>query len=318
MSKENLVKEKQDEHTTRYFEQLGFDIKKLLKKKLASITKEAQLPEIKLPEIEEEEKLSTGAPTEPPAGATPTGNVDLPDIDLSAIETKQDKDEDLVEDAEEIEELLDDAEMEARFDEIRGEFEREIKELKGELSELKDRKVPEAGEFDTGGVYKEKVFEVVTRVLDSAIIHLFDDIPDYSLIASQVSRTFEDGTISDALVTVGVTIPNEGYRYDFKIDVPILNGIVQYPTYIQRGLKIIPLTREKIMDELDSMAFRKIDVATPYEKDNIFNNIGDNITRRPDNQKWYDIHNTEPKPSAVPPMSKWDARMDKRRPTRYD
>jgi len=190
-------------------------------------------------------------------------------------------------------------------DEIIEEFTYTIKELKQELDELKDRKVPDVGSFDSRGVYKEKLFEVITRVLDDSLIEIFNDVPDYSLISSQVSRTFEDGTVSDAIVAVSVTVANEGYRYDFKIDVPVLNGIVHYPQYIQRGLKIIPLTKEKIMEELDSVSFRKTDPERPYDKDNIYNNIGDNIHRRPDKQKWYSVENIEPQTVGMPPKNTW-------------
>jgi hypothetical protein len=189
--------------------------------------------------------------------------------------------------------------------EIIEEFTYTIKGLKQELDELQDRKVPDAGSFDSRGVYKEKLFEVVTRVLDDSLVHVFNDVPDYSLISSQVSRTFEDGTVSDAIVAVSVTVANEGYRYDFKVDVPILNGIVHYPQYIQRGLKIIPLTKEKIMEELESVSFRKMEPERPYDKENIYDNVGDNIHRKPDKQKWYSIENTEPDMVGMPPKNTW-------------
>jgi ABC-type microcin C transport system permease subunit YejE len=82
---------------------------------------------------------------------------------------------------------------------------------------------------------------------------------------------------------------------------------MNYPLYIQRGQKIIPLTKKEIQEELDSMSYRKIDVEQPYEKKNIFNNIGENIHRKPDEQKWYDvIQNQQYKSVGMPPQTKWE------------
>jgi len=284
-------KKQEGKHTEEYFDQLGFDVKKLLKKKLANIVKKAA-PPFEIPDVVE--------------GLPEAGIPEAPEIeDVEAV----------TEELEDLKDTLEDAALETRINEIKEEFSSELEsivnELKSELQEFKDRKVPETGGIDSGGVYKEKVYEAATYVLDKILIDLFEDIPDYSLIANQVSRTFDDGTVSDGIIVVGVTVPNSGYRYDFKIDVPILNGIIQYPTYLQRGQKIIPLTRDKIQEELNSMAFRKIEVESPYERSNIFNNIGDNIHKRPSNQKWYDVENTEPRPVGMPPKSKYPAHKTK-------
>lgn len=284
-------KKQEDKHTTEYFDQLGFDVKKLLKKKLANIVKKAA-PPIDIPDVVE------GLPEEGVPEAPEIGDV-----------------EEVTQELEDLKDTLDSVAMEARLNEIKEELTSELTSiidgLQSELQEFKDRKVPETGGVDSGGVYKEKVYEAATYVLDKVLIDLFEDIPDYSLIANQVSRTFDDGTVSDGIVVVGVMVPNSGYRYDFKVDVPILNGIIQYPTYIQRGQKIIPLTYDKVQEELNSMAFRKVYVESPYEKSNTFNNIGDNIHKRPDNQKWYDINNTEPRPVGIPPNSKYPAHRTK-------
>lgn len=288
-------------HTENYYNQMGLDVKRLLKKKLAGY-RTAAPPPIDIPDVEEEaadkkEETLPKAPTAKP----PIEDISIEDNigDIDAIQS----------DLEDITEDLGKFELERRFenmkDEIMEEFTYTIKELKQEVENLKDRKIPDFGSFDSRGVYKEKLFEVVTRVLDDSLIEIFNDIPDYSLISSQVSRTFEDGTVSDAIVAVSATVSNEGYRYDFKVDVPILNGIVHYPQYIQRGLKIIPLTKEKIIEELDSVSFRKMEPEEPYSKSNIYNNIGDNIHRRPDNQKWYDIENHEPGSVGLPPKNTW-------------
>ncbi len=78
----------------------------------------------------------------------------------------------------------------------------------------------------------------------------------------------------------------EDYNYDFKVDVPILNGIIHYPMYMERGLKIIPLTETAIEEELQSASFVK---AAPElrEKPNLFSVNPSNIHRKQDKQKYY-------------------------------
>jgi hypothetical protein len=305
-----LDEKEHDKHTQEYFDQLGFDIKKLLsKKKTGNVVKQAQLPKIEIPDIvaTNGEKKET---TKPAPVLKPDAGLAIPDIEKSKEEedlTIGDTDK-AISDLHDIEEGIEEIELNEKLEDIREELKQEfvqtIKKLKEELEDLKERKVPEANQFDTGGVYKERLFEVATRVLDEQLVSLFEDVPDYSLIAINVSRTFEDGTVSDAIVSVSVTVPNNGYRYDFRIDVPILNGIIQYPTFIQRNSKTIPLTKDRIMEELDTTAFRKMDPIVP-EKGNFLKNIGDNIHRRPDTQKWYEISGTEPKVSVKPEKSKW-------------
>jgi hypothetical protein len=290
----------EDQHTINYYNQMGLDVKKLLKKKLASYKMAA--PPIDIPDVEEEatSKKEEVAP-KLPEKESPVADSSLED-NVGDVESIQS-------DLENISKGLDKIELEQKFenmkDEIIKEFTYTIKDLKQEVDDLKDRKVPDVGSFDSQGVFKEKLFEIVTRVLDESLVHIFNDVPDYSLISSQVSRTFENGTVSDAIVAVSATVSNEGYRYDFKVDVPILNGIVHYPQYIQRGLKIIPLTPEKIMEELESVSFRKIEPDHPYSKDNIYNNVGDNIHRKPDKQKWYGVENYEPNTVGMPPNNTW-------------
>lgn len=308
--------EEQENHSKEYFDQLGLDIKRLLKSKKASMYKQAKLPSITIPDIEgsqgNEEEIDSKPPIVPDMGS----NLNIPDIgpDIGQDDSIGNID-DIEDDIEDIKDSLTDIKFNSKLDQIqedmRHEFESTINNLQTELNELKDRKIPEAKQFDNGGLYRESVFEIVTRVLDDVLISLFDDVPDYSLISSQISRTYEDGTVSDAIVAVSVTVPNEGYRYDFKIDVPILNGIIQYPTYIQRGLKVIPLTKEKVLEELDTLAFRKLDVEEA--RPNNFSNVGINVHKRPDMQKWYEISGNGSPISSVPGTSKWDSRMDKRR-----
>lgn len=294
----------EEAHKDTYYNQLGLDIKKLIKKKISNLKQAASLPTI--PEIEED-------PTKPAApGGAATSPMEPFPMEPPAVNEDplagEDSDK-LLEKLNKLElalsELMTDEKLRSFKEEIMDEVSSITKKVQTELDELKSRQVPEVGSVDSGGVYKERIYDVAIRILDRVLIQFFEDIPDYSLIAVHVSRTFDDGTVSDAIVSVNVAIPNSGYRYDFKVDVPILNGIIQYPQYIQRGQKIIPLTKEKITDELNSMAFRKIDVENPYSKSNIFNNIGDNIHKRPDNQKFYKVEKNEVKPVGLPSMSRW-------------
>ena len=185
-------------------------------------------------------------------------------------------------------------------DEIIDAVKEHTRNLEKQLESLKDRKIPERKFFDTEGTYRDNLYGMATKVLDEFLPELFEEVPNYDFTATQISRTFEDGTIADALISLMVTVPHNGMKYEFKVEVPVLNGLMQYPMYIQRGQKIIPLTKAEIQRELNSMSFRKLDVEIPYEKENIFNNIGENIHRRPDGQKWYEVSPNAYKPVVLP------------------
>lgn len=302
----------QDQHTKDYFNQLGFDVDKLIKN--ANLIKQAQLPVITIPDIENTKDKKDEKKLKPPIVPKLDIGNDTSTIEKDTIGNK----ERIISDLETIEDSLTEIEFNDKIekikDDMRYEFEKTIKNLQSELNNLKDRKIPEAKKYDSGGIYKEAIYDIATRILDEILPDLFEDIPDYSLISNQISRTFNDGTVSDGIISIAVTVPNEGYRYDFKIDVPILNGIIHYPTFIQRGLKIIPLTKEQIAEELNTTAFRKIDIdESSYNKTNIFNNTDENIHKKLNNQKWYEIYGDKPIPSAVPEKSKWEPKMDKGR-----
>ena len=262
----------EDQHTLNYYSQMGLDLKNLLKKKLA--TYKTAAPPIDIPDVEEkaQEKKEDTLPKAPVG--EPMGDTSLapPPMEESSLEDNIGDIDEIMSSLTDIEEGLDKIEFEQRLnnmkEEIINEFSYTIKELKQEVDDLKDRKIPDVGSFDSQGVFKEKLFEIVTKVLDDSLIPIFNDIPDYSLISSQVSRTFENGTVSDAIVAVSATVSNEGYRYDFKVDIPILNGIVHYPQYIQRGLKIIPLTKE-LTRHSSGDNFLRIEL---YKRGSIFQN----------------------------------------------
>jgi len=204
-----------------------------------------------------------------------------------------------------IEELKNDV----RFKKLEEYVYNNVEELKRTITDFRERKLPIRDAYDTEGVYRDKLYGLVTEILDKILPDLFEEIPEYSFLASQVSRQFDDGTVADALVSVNITVSREGNRYDFKVEIPILNGLIQYPAYIYRGLRIIPLTKEQIQKELNSFSYRKMDVAVPHEKENLFSNIGENLNRRQDNQKQYSAPFTKVNYNEMPPDHAWHAKQ---------
>jgi len=185
-------------------------------------------------------------------------------------------------------------------DEILAEIDVKYEKLKKEIESFKERRIPQRSYFDTEGAYRHRLFDIAVRVLDEVLPQLFDAVPEYDFISSQVSRTFEDGTVADALVTIQATVVRDGMKYQFFVEVPVLNGLMMYPLYVKRGQRVIPLTKEEIQKELASMSYRRMDIDTPYEKENLFSNIGENIHRKPDTQKWYKVRPNVYKPVSVP------------------
>lgn len=190
--------------------------------------------------------------------------------------------------------------------EVIDEVAQELKLYKRELDEFMNKKIPQRRFFDTGGAYKENLYSMATQLLDEVLPYLFDSIPDYSLISTQISSTYDDGTVENALIAIRVSVDYQTYKYDFKIDVPVLGGILQSPLYMQRGIKIIPLTQDAIDSELNSISFRKVDPDKQYERKNTFNNVGDNPMRKKDNQKQYEVSPNQANPVGVPPKSVWN------------
>jgi FtsZ-binding cell division protein ZapB len=184
-----------------------------------------------------------------------------------------------------------------------------LEDLKRIVNDFRDKKVPLRSEYDTEGVYREKLYGLVTEVLDKHLPELFEEIPDYSFIATQISRVFEDGTVCDATVTLGITVSRDGNRYDFKCEVFIGNGLIHMPYYISRGPRNIPLTKDAIQRELNSFSYRKINIDTPYEKENIYNNVGENILKRQNLQKEYDSTMSQTTQSTLPAKHKWETQQ---------
>lgn len=161
-----------------------------------------------------------------------------------------------------------------------------VKGLRKEIDDFKARKVPQRAEYDTEGAYKEQLYPLVVNVLDNLLLSLVDIVPDYNLIATQVSDVYEDGSIKNGIVTISVIIPYNDYKHEFKVDIPVLNGLIQSPQYMTRGRTIVPFTEEGIYSEITKESFVKL---SPYykKKDNLFSNSGENPLRKHDDQKVY-------------------------------
>jgi len=238
----------------------------------------------------------------PQTSAMPTQDKGLSEEDkdkiLSTIQQIKDK----------LEEATGEVQMSLMKDRIMEDVKLYYQDLEKEIKSLKDRKIPEREFFDTEGTYKEHLYSMATRMLDDFLPQLFDEIPDYSFIATQVSRIFEDGTVADALITLIARVVENGMKYDFKVDVPVLNGLMQYPLYVQRGQKIIPLTKPEIKKELESLSYRKDNTdETAFSKNNknMFKNIGENLNRKPNHQKWYDVIPNKSSPVGLAPDHKF-------------
>lgn len=319
---ENLEKRHQKEYMSVLHKEIDSD--EFLDKEPGTTHKIAQ-PTLEIPDIGTPSPAVAGGDAEIPSPPPATGAgvpqppgvppIPTPPTDVMPEPKKETSNEEILRMIGDIKNQLDSTRNELNLsimkDELLQEIENKYKQLEQELNSIKDRKMPEQKFFDTEGAFRDTLYNMATRMLDEFLPELFEEIPNYDFTATQVSRTFEDGTVADAIIVLRATVPKEGMKYEFKIEIPVLNGLMQYPMYIQRGQKIIPLTKPEIQRELDSMSYRKMDVQTPYEKENIFNNIGENIHRRPDRQKWYEVSPNEYKPVAMPPGSKFHTQRGK-------
>jgi len=319
MADKDLEKTKKEEYMSMVYPEL--EIPSILEKKQRRPVTKLGAPSLEIPSIdnysdEEDPLLDTGEtlPDIPEDPSTAVENAPVPsptkgdDMSLSAPSKNKldEKDKDDMVDSlrdlqEELTNLKSKLELSTIKDEILEEVKERYKDLENELNSLKRREMPEREFFDTEGAYRDRLYSMATNMLDGFLPELFEEIPEYDFTATHVSRLFEDGTVADALITLMAKVPRDGMRYDFKVEVPVLNGLMQYPLYIQRGQKIIPLTKAEIQRELHSISYKKLDVDQPYKKDNIFNNIGENPKRRPDNQKWYEVAPNIYNQVAVPP-----------------
>ncbi len=205
-----------------------------------------------------------------------------------------------------VQDLERDEKLEVLKEEIRQDVLKQIEPLQKELQDLKDRKVPERRQFETDGAYKEQLYPIATSILDKIIIPLINIVPDYNLISTQILKTYEDGTIQNGIVSINMIVPNNDYRYDFRVDLKVLNGLIEVPSSVMRGRNLIPLTAKDLYNEINTYSYRKLDPNYSYRK-SPFSNRDDNIHRREDKQKFYEVKNQTPPSSTVSEDHKWKA-----------
>lgn len=279
-----------------------------IKEKYSSMKKKYAL---NLPDVDSKDSPNIPSPTNSPKQDVDSKSnipLDLPPVEvgktdigggtLAPIDSFGSQDDDSIDketlsvllDIEDLKHSLTNLKTELRIndtkEDIKFEVDQMIKSVRKEVEDLKARKVPVRKEFDTEGAYKEQLYPQVVNIMDELLLPLISSIPDYNLLATQVSSTYDDGTIKNAIVSILVTIINNDYKYEFKVDVPILNGLIQSPQYMTRSRKIIPLTEEALYAELNSESFIKISPDF-RKKDNMFSNVGENMLRQHDNQKLY-------------------------------
>ena len=299
-NKEKLETSHKEDYYSIMYDDSNLD--KFLKESISGDATKKAAPEIQIPDIKKEDAVGGPTPTvNPIQGVEPgTSSLDSPEV-MAKLEKI----------LSELGDVSLDLKLKELKQEILAEVEGSLMELKKELADFKEKKVPKRKYYDTGGAYREDLYVLATKVLDNTLIDLFEELPDYSLLANQITKVFDDGTAANGIIAVNVSISRDGYRYDFKADVPLLNGILQSPQYIQRGNKIIPLTTDAIYEELESLAFRKINIDDITSKKNTFNNTGDNMFRRPDNQKFYHVNENETNINALPENHTWKVEKQK-------
>jgi len=293
--KKELERSKDDNYHSTLYD--GSNIENFFKESITSSPVKKAAPEIQIPDIKGEDDLSLEAPVIEPL----EGNV----VDLGAEKNSPE----IMAKLEKILSELGDVSLELKLKDLKKEILSEMEEsllaIKKEIDDFKEKKVPKRKYYDTGGAYREDLYVLATKVLDNTLIDLFEELPDYSLLANQITKVFDDGTAANGIIAINVTINREGYRYDFKVDVPLLNGILQSPQYLERGNKIIPLTSEAVYEEMESLAFRKVNIDDMTSKKNTFNNTGENLLRRPDTQKNYHVNDNMSSNSSLPSDHTW-------------
>jgi len=306
-NKKKLLRDIRKKNIGDYFHMLGYeDAEKYAKNKKVAI-------DLDIPDIDEEEDVDTSEDidtSEDMFSENEGVENSFEDDITSDFPIEDTKDLDDMQDAiDSINESVNDLEISKKIEnaksDIMQEVQHTIRDLKEELADLRSRKMPARKHYETESAYKENAFTIASYVLDDVLPDLFNSVPDYSLIGTSISQTYDDGTIKDAIIAVSVTVPNNNFRYDFKVDVPILNGIAQAPLYIQRGIRIIPLTEDAIQEELESLSFRKVEVNDQQNKDNMFSYVGEGRYTRQDKQKVYPVKPNNVDDVQMPPSPRW-------------
>ena len=165
-----------------------------------------------------------------------------------------------------------------------------LSDLNNKFDKFQEHITPERAKFETEVVYKNRVFEKVTSVLDQILIPLFDGIvPDYNLLAIQNTKYYNDGAVCNSLVDLSIKIYYQNVAITFNAQVTILNGVIYSPMYLQKCNKLIPLIKEEIYRELAESSGIQNDIMNlDNPRPNIFSITQDEYREKaPGNSKEY-------------------------------
>jgi len=166
-----------------------------------------------------------------------------------------------------------------------------ISSLNSKFDEFQKHITPDRTKYDSEVIYKNRVYEKVVSILDEILINMLDGlVPDYTLISIQNTKYFDDGSICNSLVDLSMKIYYQNVTVNFTVQVPIVNGIIFSPLYIQKQNKIVPLMKEEIYKELLAASGVALDSISPNLNinKNIFSPVSDTFRVRQDpNQKEY-------------------------------
>lgn len=172
-------------------------------------------------------------------------------------------------------------------------FKSSVDQMDKKLESFKRTVIPQRKQFETDVIHKKDIYNAVCQVLDDLLIPLFDSAPDYNLISFQSTQYFKDGSIANAMVCITATLVNGVYSHVFKVEVPILCGIINAPMYLSKGSKIIPLIKSEIQKELNSFSYMQAPkVDNPLSRDSLYNISPEDLIHREDNQTEYETSNT--------------------------
>lgn len=167
-------------------------------------------------------------------------------------------------------------------------FNSSIESMEKKLEAFKKTVVPARKQYESDTLFKKNLYDAVCQMLDELLVPLFEKVPDYNLLSFQNTEYNKDGSVSNALISINATVDNGDYSYTFKIDVPILGGIINAPTFISRGNKIIPLLKANIQKEITTFSYVKApQVDDQVGRDNLYNANPDRFYHKEDNQTQY-------------------------------
>jgi hypothetical protein len=316
MDKSN--KELVTQNITDYYEVLfpELDIREFLKQPINSSVRRRYAADIDIPDVIEKKEFDGGKPDDggsPPPIVPPVPPANsisgAPPIDAQKSDNSvelQKKVNMLENELSNIKNKLESFNINTLKDSVMDSVKNVVKGLQSDVNKFVDKRVPNREHVDTDNAYRDQLYGIACNLLDEILPKLFNEVPMYSFIATNVSKLFDDGSVSDALIRIVATVPYHESRYDFNLEMPVLNGILYAPLYLERSNRVIPLTKQDIARELNTISYRKMNVDKPYVgKENNFTNLGENPYRKHDPQKYYEVEQKMHKEVGIPENNKW-------------